>query len=417
MAAPLPLAPIVDPQAPRRARVRTRLVLGAGVLVGAAAAAGIAHALVLLHAPPSPPPSPVVVALSLPPPLVVTIEKTVAPPPATAPADDLGCRVPAAPDLAIGRAVDPADVSDTVTTEPPRRVAVARTAPQLAILHEGGLWVSDDDGRSFARILEDHAFSDIAVAPDGVVYGLEADRIAVRSTSGAVTWRSLSFATCEPNARCDRRIATTDRELVGFIEDTVAISADRGRTWKVIRDPEFAWSDHHGALFSWRGALYQVSHYYDQCGVDDNYVFRLDADHRIAHDIFHNYPSTSAPILRASTDVATTWSWTERCWTEEDVVGRCPKAVAARRELLQAATLLPAEGGRTLAVFGGSLVEVCARGARQIYRAFPLPAIEAVDPAGRPLAWKGTTLLRWSPVHGWRVLKTFTPAVAPGAAP
>ena len=396
--------------------MRTRLVLGAGALVGAAAAAGIAHALVLLHPPPSPPPAPVApTTIMVPPPLVVTIEKTVPPSSPVVPADDLGCSVPRASDLAIGRAIDPADVADAEATDhPPPRVAVARSARQLAVLHEGGLWVSDDDGRSFARILDDHTFSDIAVAPDGVIYGLEAERIAVRAPSGAVTWRA--FAACEPGARCDRRIATNGRELVGFVDETLTTSTDQGRTWKVIRDPEFSWWDHRGALFSWRGALYQVLHYSDQCGVDDNFVFRLDADHRIAHDIFHDYPSADAPILRASTDVATTWTWTERCWTDDDTVGRCKKPVAARRELLQAATLRPAEGGRTLAVFEGGLVELCARGARQIYRAFPLRAIEAVDAAGRPLGWKGTTLLRWSPLHGWRALKTFTPSVVPDAA-
>jgi hypothetical protein len=73
------------------------------------------------------------------------------------------------------------------------------------------------------------------------------------------------------------------------------------------------------------------------------------------------------------------------------------------RALLEAG-LSPVEGGRTLAVYSGSLVELCGHGARQVYRAFPYERIDATDASGRPLVVRGGALLQWSPAHGWRRL-------------
>lgn len=410
------LAPIVDPRGPRLSRARKRLAIAAGFGAGAATVVGLVHALVLLHAPPPPlPPPPVTAApITVPPPLVVSIETTVEAPRPAVLEDDLECSDPTAPDLAIGRAVDPEAVVDTTdTSEKPVRVIAAAAAPQIAVLHDGATWISDDEGRSFRRAFEDHVIDHIAVARDGVIYALDANQLAVREVTGRVSWRALAFVTCDASARCERRIGTNGTELVGFIDDAVATSTDRGKTWKAIPDPEYAWSDHKGELFSWRGSLYQVSHYHDMCGVDDNYLYRLDAKHRVAHDIFHNYATVDDPVLRPTSDVATSWGWTEKCWTDGENVARCAKPVAKRRDLLQASTLLPVEGGRTFSVFGGGVIEVCARGARQIYRTFPFPKIDAVDPAGRILVMKGMTLLRWSPVHGWRKLKKFVDPVRP----
>jgi hypothetical protein len=409
------LAPIVDPRAPRLSRVRKRLAIAAGFAAGAATVVGLVHALVLLHATPPPPPAPVAAApvIAMPPPLVVTIENTIEAPRAIALDDDLGCIAPTTPDLPIGYAVDPARISDVLPdSEKPMRAIAAPNGPQLAVLHEGVVWVSDDEGRSFGRAFEGHVIDHIAIDRDGVIYAQDADKIAVRAINGRVSWRSLAFVTCDPSARCERRIGTNGTELVGFIDDAVATSTDQGKTWKIIPDPAYAWSDHHGELFSWQGSLYQVSHYYDMCGVDDNYVYRLDAKHRVAHDIFHNYYDPGDAVLRPSSDVTPTWTWKEKCWTDSETLGRCAKPSG---QLLQASTLLPVEGGRTLSVYGGAVIELCPRGVRQIYRTFPFTRIDAVDPAGRILVTKGMTLLRWSPVHGWRKLKTFVGPVTPDA--
>ena len=408
------LAPIIDPRAPRLSRLRKRLAIGTGFIAGAATVVGLVHALVLLHATP-PPPAPVAppAAAWVPPPLVVTIEKTIEAPRPVVVDDDLGCTAPTTPDLPIGRPIEPSDVVDaTDTSEKPVHVVAATAAPQLAVLHAGTVWISDDEGRSFRRAFEDHVIDHIAIDRDGVIYAQDSDKIAVRAVTGRVSWRSLSFVTCDPAARCDRRIGTNGTELVGFIDDTVATSADQGKTWKLVPDPEYAWSDHRGEQFSWQGALYQVSHYYDRCGVDDNYIFRLDSKHRVAHAIFHNYPSQGDAVLRPSSDVSPTWTWKEKCWIDGENLGRCAKPTG---QLLQASTLLPVEGGRTLSVYGGGVIELCPRGVRQIYRAFPFAAINAVDPAGRILVMKGLTLLRWSPVHGWRKLKTFVDPIKPDA--
>jgi hypothetical protein len=413
------LAPIADPRAPRLSRLRKRLALGTGFVFGAATVVGLVHALVLLHAAPPPPPpaAPIPIAapaVAMPPPLVVTIEKTIEAPRAAVLDDDLGCALPTTPDLPIGAAVD--TPTNSGESEKPARVMAASAGPQLAVLHEGTVWVSDDDGRSFRRAFEGHEVDHIAVDRYGVIYAQDSDKVGVRALDGRVIWRSLEFVTCAPSARCDRRIGTNGTELVGFIDDTVATSADQGKTWKIIPDPEYAWSDHRGELFSWQGSLYQVSHYHDMCGVNDTYVFRLDAGHRVAHDIFHDYyTGTAEPVLQPSSDVTQTWTWKEKCWNGSESLGRCPKKSAVQSQLLRASTLLPVEGGRTLSVYGGAVIELCPEGVRQIYRTFPLAKIDAVDPAGRILVMQDMTLLRWSPVHGWRKLKTFVDPVRPDA--
>ncbi len=408
------LAPIVDPRAPRLSLLRRRLAMGTGFVFGAATVVGLVHALVLLHAAPPAAPIPTATpAVAMPPPLVVTIEKTIESPlPAVLDAD-LRCVAPTTPDLPIGTAVDPAEVAETDPGDKPLHVMAASNAPQLAVLHDGTVWVSDDEGRSFGRAFEGHVVDHIAIDRNGVIYAHDSDKVGVRALGGRVSWRSLAFVTCDPAARCDRRIGVNGTELVGFIDDTVATSTDQGRTWKVIPDPEFAWSDHQGELFSWQGTLYQVSHYTDMCGIDDNYVYRLDAQHRVNHDIFHNYYEEKEAVLRPSSDVTSTWTWKEKCWTEPQTLGRCPKKTAVHSEMLRAQALLPVEGGRTLSAYAGGVIELCPDGVRQIYRVFPFPSIDAVDPAGRILVMKGMTLLRWSPVHGWRKLKTFVDPVRP----
>ena len=408
------LVPIVDPRAPRLRRLRERLAIGTGVTFGAATVAGLVHALVLLHAAPPPPAPPPPAPIAMPPPLVITIEKTIEAPRPAVLDDDLGCVAPTTQDLPIGTPVDPADVSDGGSDKPARALA-ASNAPQIAVLRDGAVWVSDDEGRSFSHAFEGHVIDHIAIDRNGVIYAQESDKVGVRALGGRVSWRSLAFVTCDAEARCDRRIGMNGTELVGFIDDAVATSADQGKTWQQIPDPEYAWSSHTGELFSWRGSLYQVSHYYDQCGVDENYVFRLDATHHVAHDIFHNYYMEKEAVLRPSSDVTSTWTWKEKCWKEADSLGRCPKKSGADSDMLRASTLLPVEGGRTLSVYGHAVVELCPEGVRQIYRVFPFDAIDAVDPAGRLLVMKGRTLLRWSPVHGWRKLKTFVAPVRPDA--
>ena len=411
------LVPIVDPRAPRLSRLRRRLALATGFVFGAATVVGVVHALVLLHAAPPPPTAPPipVAAPAMPPPLVVTIEKTIEAPRQAVLDDDLGCVAPTTPDLPIGTAVEPAEVAETDLGDKPIRVMAASNAPQLAVLHDGTVWVSDDEGRSFSRAFEGHVVDHIAIDRNGVIYAQDSDKVGVRALGGRVSWRSLEFVTCDPAARCERRIGTRGTELVGFIDDTVATSNDQGKTWKVIPDPDYAWSDHRGELFNWQGSLYQVSHYTDMCGIDDNYVYRLDAKHRVTHAVFHNEYMEDEPVLRASSDVSPTWTWTVKCRKESQRLGRCPTKTVFNSDLLRASTLLPVEGGRTLATYGGGVIELCPEGARQIYRVFPFPSIDAVDPAGRILVMRGMTLLRWSPVHGWRKLKTFVAPVRPDA--
>src|SRR5262249_10265731 len=94
----------------------------------------------------------------------------------------------------------------------------------------------------------------------------------------------------------------------------------------------------------------------------------------------------------------------------------CAPASSAQARILEAATLIPAEGARTLATWQGSLIELCGNGARQIYRKFPVEEIAATDSVGRPLVMRAKTLFRWSPVNGWRKLFTVPDVPVPEKA-
>jgi hypothetical protein len=156
-----------------------------------------------------------------------------------------------------------------------------------------------------------------------------------------------------------------------------------------------------------------VSHYWDMCGVNDYPTYRLDGAHEVAHDTFHDYYIEDEPVLATSSDVESMWTWREQCRDGSEKLGPCRNKSATRTALLIAATLRPAEGARTLAVYKGSAVELCARGVRQVYRTFPFERIDAVDVAGRALVMRELDLLRWSPLHGWRKLHTFEDPVPP----
>ena len=320
--------------------------------------------------------------------------------------NSLGC--PVLPDdEPIGTLVDPAAIEDD-SEWTPAVVHAASRAPQLAVRHGRFVWVSDDRGASFRRAFDDHEVTHTAITPSGVIYAHAGTELGVRSPGGKTVWRSIAVP-CDDNARCVSRIGTLGEEVIFLIDELLYASADRGKTWNKLDDTRAVWHGNDGELFNFQGALFQVDHYQDMCGIDDLYTYRLDADHRVAHDIFHNYYIKDEPVLRASSDVDTAWSWTTRC-SEDDTTtpARCPASAANRVGLLTAATLLPVEGARALAVYKGSVIELCSGGARQIYRSFPFEQISAVDDGGRALVMRGATLLRWSPVHGWRKLKRFS---------
>ncbi|MBL0218013.1 MAG: hypothetical protein IPQ07_29550 [Myxococcales bacterium] len=399
-----PLAPIVAPCRSPVEVLRKRLALGTGFLIGVASVAALVHATVLLH-PPVPPPAPAATAptppITIPAPLVITIDRTIEAPSPPPPGAELGCPVITRADLPIGSPIDPQTIP--LEGEHPGAVVAAAQAPQLAVLHGTSVWISDDDGRSFARAFEQHEVTQIAIDRDGIVYALAGDQLGVRPPVGKTHWRTL--AACGEEARCERAIGVVGTKLVTFADEQISTTEDQGRTWKRFADPAVAWADHGGSLFAWKGALFQVTHYRDMCGVDDLSTYRLAPNGTVAHDTFHNYYNPDEAVLRASSDVDPTWTWTERCWTDTpERLGRCATRSATRSALLAAATLLPVEGARTLAVYGGSMVELCPAGARQIYRAYPVDEVDAVDAVGRALVMKEATLVRWSPLHGWRKL-------------
>lgn len=361
-------------------------------------------------APPPPPPPPPAVTITVPPPLVVHIEKTVETtidvvgPAMPLPASDLGCPLIAAADEPIGTRVDPASGEGTETAT---NVFAAARAPQIVVEHGSSVSVSDDDGRTWSLAFLEHDVTHLAVRADGVVFALAGHELGVRSPGGSTRWRPIKYD--EDNQGRNRNLAVIGDEVIVIIGEQIHASRDQGRSWKRVNTDERAWDDTGAAMFTWQGAAYQIDHYHDMCGVSEQHVFRLDAKHRVTGDVFHDYYIPDEPVLHASTDIDTQWAWKPRCWSSEtpDNLGRCTAKSASRTNLLIAATLKPVEGARTLAVYERGLIELCERGARLVYRTFPFERVDAVDAAGRALVMRGPTLLRWSPLHGWRKLKKF----------
>jgi hypothetical protein len=164
-----------------------------------------------------------------------------------------------------------------------------------------------------------------------------------------------------------------------------------------------------GLLRPWNGAIYQVAYDYRHEGGAWS-LHRLDVAapkaERVAHATFEeNTPHGPLVAMIPSNDTATEWTWEARCFiASEGVTRSCEMTDSPYWQMVAMRTLRPVEGARTLAVFGPNLVEVCDRGTRQIYRAFPFGAVTAVDAAGRPLVVFDNDVLRWSPRHGWRAL-------------
>jgi hypothetical protein len=355
---------------------------------------------------PPPPPPPPAVAITVPPPLVIHIEKTIEAPPAAIPpaTSDLGCPLVTANDEPIGARVDPTADADSEVTA---KVFTAARAPQIAVMNEQAVWVSDDDGRTWSRAFDDHEVTHVAVSANGVVFALASYELGVRSPGGRTRWRPIEHDQDYQGRHTN--LAVIGSEVIAIIGDQIHASRDQGRSWKHVKTDERAWDDTGTAMFTWRGAAYQIDHYHERCGVSEQHVYRLDAKHRVTGDVFHDYYMPDEPVLRASTDIDTQWAWKPRCWSSEtpDNTSACTARAASRYDLLTAATLKPAEGARTLAVYEHGLIELCERGARLVYRTFPFDRVDAVDAAGRALVMRGESLLRWSPLHGWRKLKTF----------
>ena len=406
----------VDPPPPTTVATAGRMALSC--LVGATAVA-IAFAARPRDTPPlAPAPTPAApphITVMAPPPIVVSME-TIVQSPITPPlvADTIGCPTLPSVDEPIGKPVAPRALE---RNDPRATVKSASSAPVLAVQAGRDVWVSEDDGRAWSRAFAGHDVETIAVAPDGTVYAREGLTIGVRARGGKVAWRPF-LSECAEDARCSITIGALGSEVVAFIDDRIRTSSDRGRTWKDVTNKDVLWEARDNAdLYAFRGALYQVSHYVDMCGVDDYDTYRFDTKHRVSHDVFHNYYNdTDEPMLEPANDVDAVWTWAQTCRVIDDAAGRCRNRDPARRALMEAAMLAPREGARALSLYRGSLIELCPAGVRQVYRAFPFDHLDAVDASGRALVMNGGDLLRWSPSAGWRKLRTFevSPAAADG---
>ena len=408
-----PEDPAAEPRLERAVapeRRRTAWRQGAAVIGGAAAIAtviAISHHPLAVHVaappvivaivPPPPMPSPP----PLPPPLPAPQPGALSPAP-----DPLGCPSLDASDSS-GIRLESEEVRNLGEAGAALRVVAARTSARLAILDPAGMArLSEAGGATFHFVFADHHIDDLAIDRAGVLYARSGIELGVRDLEGHERWREINQAMC-PREACIDRIATIDDRLAWLHDDQAFVSRDRGATFRRVTTDDAPWTpEADGVLFAWRGALYQVQHYTDMCGVDDSPTWRLDpGSGAIAHTIFHNQYTANEPVLGTTDDAATTWAWRERCREDEAApLGACTDRDPSRSAMLAAKTLVPVEGGRVLAVFQGSLIELCPQGARQIYRAFPFDHLAAVDHLGRPLVVRGGILLRWSAGGGWRRL-------------
>ncbi|HEY5937559.1 MAG TPA: hypothetical protein VIU61_23090, partial [Kofleriaceae bacterium] len=284
-------------------------------------------------------------------------------------------------------------------------VVASRSGGTLAMLTDGDVQLSTDDGATFRHVFRAYNVDRIALGSDDVLYAVAGRELGIRTPAGRESWREPTISKCDPDMDCVNRIATVGDELVWMSFEAVAKSRDRGRTWKTVSTTADAPWNAGTWLFPWRGSVYAIDHYVDRCGVDDSPVWRLSSAGKISHTIFHNYYQLGEPVLRASDSSATTWTWRERC-PDADYASKLTTCDRNddRSAMLMAKTLLPVEGARTLSVFENSLVELCADGARQVYRRWPGQHLDAVDARGRPLVVIGYSLYRWSEHHGWRRL-------------
>jgi len=397
----------VDPRAPFVRRLRKRIAIVTGFATGVALTLGLVR-LLPVHEPAIVELQPLVLTLPTPTPVPIA---TPAPPPAPAPEPNpLACPVlDDSDEPAIGATVRIADIP-LDGNEPATHVGVvaARDAPHIAILGDTRVRVSADDGKTFHRAFEDHEVEQIAIDRQGILYALAGSSLGVRTLDGRERWHEPAVAKCEDD-ECKNRIAVVGDELFWLYAEQLFASRDRGRTWKKITTDDQSWGySADGQLLQWRGALYQIEHYQDMCGVDDSPVWRLSTANKISHTIFHEYYTSDGPVIQPTDDVGTSWTWRERCGRTTDdnerAFGACTERDADRTAMLLAKTLRPSEGARTLAVHEGGLVELCGDGARQIYRRFPFSRVDAVDSRGRALVGFDHALYRWSAKHGWRRL-------------
>ena len=396
----------VDTRAPRVRRLRRRIVLGAGLgIAGLAAALGIWSLVPTREVPVIVELQPIVLSREAPPP-PPPVEPKPEPPPAPV-STGLSCPVlDASPEPDIGVRVRVDDFLNDEDRTDHAQVVASREGKTIAVLIDDEVTLSVDDGATFRRVFRDHAVSRIALASDGTLYAVATTDLGMRTPQGRETWREPPIAKCRDDEECVNKIATLGDQLVWMSFEAVATSRDRGRTWKTVSTPDDAPWTASAWLFTWRNSVYAVDHYYDRCGVDDMPVWRLSPARKISHTIFHNYYQVGEPVLKTSDDAATTWTWHERCGHENygQRLTACKERDDDRSAMLMAKTLFPVEGARTLSVYEGGLIELCADGARQIYRRWPVDTVHAVDARGRPLVVYGRALYRWSEQHGWRRL-------------
>ena len=402
------LESIVDPRAPLASRVRRRIAFATGLFIGGSTVAGL-----IISSWPAEQASPLVVPTSI----VVNIEAPLPPPPPTpiivpAPPEPIACPKLDRPDEPIGVAAT--DEVEQLTGEelgPQLEVVASAGTPHLAILSSGAVFASSDDGKTFRRAFEARTVDEIRIDRIGVLYARAEGALGIRTPAGAERWRDAAITPCSGDHGCGDRIVVTDDRVLWFRDGGAWVSRNKGASWRAVSTRDQLWGgEASSTLFAWRGAIYQVHHYQDRCGVDEYPTWRLDlASQAITHTVFHTYypGEGDEPLakLQASSDVEPTWTWRERCWKgEASTQIRCTTRNRARSAMLVAKTLLPIEGARTLAVYDGSLVEICGDRARQIYRRFPFDQVSAVDSVGRPLVARNGSVLRWSPTHGWRRL-------------
>lgn len=335
----------------------------------------------------------------------VTVREPVAVPVVPAPQPDaLGCPELAADDETIGVPVVVTPRLEPVDPSPIAQVVAAAHASVLALRTTAGkVRVSDDDGKTFRAVLTDRTVDEIRIDAEGTLFARAGSDLAVLAPGARhASWRTFDAATCD-NEGCRDEIGVAGDRLVWIRGRQLASSRDRGRTWKLAPD-DMPWSQAQGTLLTWHGSLYQLEHYEDECGLDESPTWRFDPDtNAVTVAIINNEPVEGNEVLRPTSDVDPSWTWTRQCRQESPSdLGPC-REVQVPFALLLAKTLRPVEGARTLSVSdNGSLIELCRGGARQVYRQFPFGSIETVDSHGRPLIIDGSDVVRWSPAHGWR---------------
>jgi hypothetical protein len=272
------------------------------------------------------------------------------------------------------------------------RVAYLRGAAAggcvIAAYTDYELYISRDDGVTFATALSGYV-EELVVAEDGTVYAVvfgEERRLAVLTPDGAVTWRALPM---------DLDRFTTEGAWLGALGDnTVALTSDRGATWRYLALPAVenpSWVRQDLAIEP-DGTLYVVTELDNEDGERGTVRRRGNVRGGAWRTVDTWGPSTQNVIL-PDHGVATYVNDDDMWWVHR----------GTGHHKLPKVTDVLADGAVALATTETAVGRLVRGRFQPLYRT-ETGRLAAVDREGNPLLFVDGNLVRWTEAGGERTL-------------